>query len=120
MQRLTYVVSETNPTRAHHADLNDMQSSDNGHDAEPGCCVCEREVTKDTEPFLTCSQGCQAVVHVSCTSYTVRGAKLAKFQCPTCRAKKLLAHKKRGVGKDKPLRRQLLATLPTHPLPALV
>ena len=57
MQRLTYMVSETNPTRAHHADLNDKQSSDNGHDAEPGCCVCEREVTKDTETILDVLSG---------------------------------------------------------------
>ena len=41
-------------------------------------------------------------MHVLCTSYTVRGPKRDKFQCPICRANKLLAHKKRGAGKDKP------------------
>ena len=112
------VETSPTPTRAHHADLKDKQSRDNEHDAEPGCCVCEQVVAKDTEPFLTCSQEeCQAVVHVSCTSYTVRGAKPAKFQCPTCRANKLLAHKKRDAGnvkaKDKP--KEAASTCTPHP-----
>ena len=70
--------------------MNDEQSRDNSHDPKPGCCVCEWEVTKDKEPFLRCSQEkCQAVVHISCTSYTVRGAERAKLQCPTCKANKM-------------------------------
>lgn len=107
---------ETIPTRAHLLDLNDRQRSDNSRDAEPACCVCAREVTKDTQPFLTCSQDkCQAVVHISCTSYTVRGAKRAKFQCPTCKANKLLAgNKKRGAGsKDKP--KEAASSCTPHP-----
>ena len=95
--------------------MNDKQSSDISQDAEPACCVCAREVTKDTEPFLRCSQDkCQAVVHISCTRFTVRGAKRAKFQCPTCKADKLLAGNKRGAGsKDKP--KEAASSCTPHP-----
>ena len=41
---------ETSPTpvTAHYADLKVKQSRENGHDIEPGCCVCEQVVAKDT------------------------------------------------------------------------
>ena len=59
---------------------------------DPSCCVCSEAAPKALEGVVHCRAPlCTASAHCACAGYTVKGAKTAKFYCPSCQAKKLLA-----------------------------
>ena len=61
------------------------------------CCVCSVSVTKEDIVAQCRGPQCQAVVHHSCGGYTAKGAKRAKFICPSCHARKILAKPTRAT-----------------------
>ena len=54
------------------------------------CTICSAGVSIG-DVMVNCHvHQCTTTAHHNCAGYTARGAKRTKFQCPRCRAKKLL------------------------------
>ena len=102
--------------------LSDVDSEESGVDAvdsESGeshshisqcCCVCSAAVSSEDVLVHCCAPQCSAVAHCKCGGYTTKGAKRAKFYCPTCRARGLIARS----GKSKTHSPSPIATIATQ------
>ena len=78
-------------TEESEADTDDTVTGESNCPSSQCCCVCSAAVSaKDILVHCRAPQ-CSATAHCTCAGYKAKGAKRAKFYCPTCQAKKLLA-----------------------------